>query len=194
MDIKVLVTRNIDCSNLTLDEFVNFMSEDLESAVKAYDEYWLPIYEERHKKYMEGYRKSVLRVSTQYAENKWKTEKKRKEYIDKKMSEIEDKSFFYPHLTFFDIDLNPGDNGISDDCILKCNEINKNTIGRCFNKIKDNKYFLKATGWILEDHHGFRPQIRLILPDEVQNEFDKERKDLEDAICRFYSGTTYFGD
>lgn len=191
MENKILVTRAVDCSSITKEEFIRMMIKDLEEAIKVYDEYWCPIYEESHRKAMENYRKSVLKVSTEFAEKKWKTEKRRQQYIDKKLSEIEDNGYYYPCLTFFDMDLEPGKNGISGACVI---DVKNPNLDRCWEEIKDNKYFIRATGWILEDHHGFRPQIKLILSEDVQEEFDNERKDLERAIAEFYRGTTYFGD
>jgi len=65
---------------------------------------------------------------------------------------------------------------------------------KCFNTIKDNKYFKVAKGWILEDHHHSRPQIKLILDESMEAEFKNDEENLGNAIAEFYKGTNYWGD
>ena len=194
MEKKVLITRKVDCSSISKDEFVRMMSEDLHNAVIEYDNYWKPIYAERCKKYIEDSRSSALKRATTYAEKKWKTECKRKEYIDNEMSKFTVHELWYDKLTFFDFDVEPRKNGISGSCCLHCNNISNSQLEKCFDEIKNNKYFKQALGWILEDHHNFRPQIILILPKNVQEEFDNDEKKLADDIARFYQGCRYWGD
>ena len=193
-DIKTLITRTINCSTLTKEKFVELMTEDLKKAVVEYDNYWLPIDTKRYNENVNRIRANTLKRAIEFAAKKWKTEKKRQAYIDSEMTNFKDPKFYYDALEYFDFNLTPWSNSLSGDCILRCDNISSINLERCYDKIKDNKYFKRGLGWILEDHHHSRPQIKLILPPEVQREFDNDGKKLAEDIARFYEGCTYFGD
>lgn len=193
-DIKTLITRTINCSTLSKEEFVKLMAEDLSNAVIEYDNYWKPIYEEKSKKRAEESKAYFLKRATDFANKKWKTEKKRQAYIESEMSKFVAPKMWYSELSYFDFDVEPWTNSLSGNCCLHCDKVNTIQLERCYDTIKDNKYFKQALGWILEDHHNSRPQIKLILPIEVQEEFDNDGKKLAEDIARFYEGCTYFGD
>ena len=89
--------------------------------------------------------------------------------------------------------------------ILSFDEVLKgNTIGleKCFDYIQKNKFWQGAFGWKIEYEcwktdsliYSGRPQIMLILPEELQKEADRLEKGLADDIARFYSGSNYCGD
>ena len=88
--------------------------------------------------------------------------------------------------------MNPGVNGISGDCIIDIKDDMTKNLERCYEAIKDNKYFKNGLGWILEA--GSRPQIKLILPEDIQKEFDDEKDKLTKDIMRFYQNCSYPGD
>ena len=192
MEKVILATRYINCKDLTKDEFVKLMKEDLEIAYQKHYDIFYPIEFARHQNWINNHKKYLLKEATKYAEKKWKTENRRQEYINNVISNFEDKEFSFNNITFFDFDVNPGSNAISDNCIIRYNELKK--LNNCFEEVKDNKYFKSAIGWNLVDYHGFRPQIELILPEEMENSYKEEEKLLEKAISNFYSNTTYFGD
>lgn len=194
MDKLTLVTQEVDCSNITKETFVELMFKNLKEAIKVYDAYWLPIEKKRHEESVERSIEYTLKRAQSYAEKKWKTEKKRQEYIENEMANFKPSEFWYSELTFFDFDVEPWRNGLSGNCCLNTKNVTSKQLENCFETIKDNKYFKQAKGWILEDHHGFRPQIKLILSEEVQKQFDKDEQDLADDIRRFYANCSYPGD
>ena len=194
MEIKILSTRNVNCSELTASEFASMMIEDMKKAKEVYDSIWYPIELELHNKHIESIKVCTEKRAHQIAEKKWKTEKKRNEYVEKEMAKLKTSEFKFWTISFFDFDVKPWDNGISNNCILTYDNMSENAMIRCFNEIKDNKYWKAAKGWILEDHHHCRPQIKLILPENIEAEFKQDEKNLCDAITKFYENTNYWGD
>ena len=92
MEKEVLVTRNIDCKNLSKDEFVKMMFMDMVRAQKNYDDAHYHKELERHHKYIEEKIERDKLRAIEYACKKWKTEKKRNEYINKMMVKSEEES------------------------------------------------------------------------------------------------------
>lgn len=199
MEKEVLVTRNVDCKNLSKEEFVKMMHIDMMQAQVNYDNRHYHEALESHKKYINDKLEREKHYAIEYAFKKWKTEKKRNAYINKAIIKSEEESrnikINYSTITFFDFDFNPGDNGISGDCVV---DFTKDTttvlksLERCFDTIKDNKYFKNASGWKLVS--SSRPYVELILPEELEKMFHDEKNALAESIRKFYENTTYFGD
>ena len=91
--------------------------------------------------------------------------------------------------------------GISDNCVLSYRDLTPNKLRRCYEAVKDNKYFKKAIGWMLtyESHNDsyctcFRPQIKLIVDTETAAQMKKDADDLTASVNKFYEGCTYWGD
>lgn len=190
-----LVTRSTKCSDLTPETFAKYMMEDMVEAKKQYDNIWYDAEYALYLKNLENAKSWAIKVATKYAEKHWKTEKKRNEYIQKYLEKnLKHYEFKYHSISYFDFDVRPWDNGISGNCILSYDNMTKEAMIRCFNEIKDNKYFKGATGWVLEDNYRSRPQIKLILDDKLAKEFKEDKENLAKAIADFYRGCTYFGD
>lgn len=184
----ILTTRRTDCSKLTRDEFIKLMTQDLEDARQKYHDVFYPEEYSRFLAWNECYRDSTLKNAKTVAEKKWKTEKRRQQYIDEKMKEcnkyIATREFKFYTVTFFDFDVEPGKNGISENCIIEYDKEEK--LGRCYDMIKDNKYFKNAKGWRLIDRHHSRPYVHLILPDALEKEYVAEADALYRDITEFY--------
>ena len=199
-----LVSRNVNCSNISMDEFVQMMFSDILEADEKYNELYCPDYVANivrgFKSYVESYRNQAIR----YAEKKWKTEKKRNEYINKETDAARkryNRDGYYYHLSFFDFDVHPETNSLSGDCCLSIDRLTFPALERCFEAVKDNYYFKNATGWALkykchDNNHSasFRPYIELIMPEDVKAKYEQAEKDLAESIRKFYEGCHYFGD
>lgn len=143
-----LVTREVECSKLTEQEFVNLILEDLKSASANYE----------------------------------------------KLTNGED-------ISFFDLDVEPYRNGISYSCILDT-DADEEKARRCFDEIKDKKYFLLAKGWEFcyetKEEYNYkscsRPEIKLLFDPEVEQQYKNDEKNLADDIARFYANCRYCGD
>ena len=195
MEKKILIERNVKCSELTMDDFVKMMSEDLKNAEIIHREFYLPIEVERYNFYIQSRRHAYISTTKEFAEKKWKTEKKRKAYIDKEIEKFDSNvtPFKFYGISFFDFKVDPGKNIVPGCCSLNVNA-SEEQLKKCFEYIKQNEYFNAALGWKLVDYRGFRPQIELKLDEEFEKKFEAERKALEDDIARFYRNSTYCGD
>ena len=199
-----LVSRNIDCSNITCEEFVKAMFSDFLEAQEKYNELYIPEWEAWKLKSFEDQMKWTHKHAVEYAEKKWKTERKRNEYIEKTVNEARKEykiSNYYDDLSFFDFDVNPGRNGLSGNCCISYDKLTPSKLEKCFEEVKDNKYFKKATGWQLtyeayENSYRVlgRPEIKLIVDDETAAAMKKDADDLAEIIRKFYEGCTYWGD
>ena len=97
------------------------------------------------------------------------------------------------------INLNYGIIMIGDSMKLKVKNLIK--LSRCFEAVKDNRYFKKATGWKLtytasdnSYRSSFRPHIELIVDEETAAQMKKDADDLTESVREFYKGCTYWGD
>lgn len=200
---RTLVSRNINCSELNVDDFVKAMFCDVLEAEEIYNENYCSEYVKSQINFYESKIKFTKDNAYKYASKKWKTQKKQIEYVMEQVNKAKNdfKLGYYDHISFFDFNVNPGSMGISDNCIITISNLTFEKLEKCFNVIKDNEYFKNALGWelIYDTYEGSyrslsRPQIKLILNDDMQNKMNKEREDLEKSVMNFYRNTTYFGD
>jgi len=202
--IITLVSRNIDCSIITAKEFIQAMFSDFLEAQEKYNDLYIPEWEAAKVKNFFQNLMWARKRATNFAEKKWKTEKKRTAYIESEVAKARKEykmSDFYYDLSFFDFDVNPGKMGISGDCCISYKELTPAKLGRCFEAVKDNKYFKKATGWKLiyeADNNSyricFRPHIELIVDAETEAKMKKDAEDLAASVNKFYENCHYWGD
>jgi hypothetical protein len=200
----ILTSRNINCSTITAEEFISAMFSDFLEAEEKYNDLYIPEWEARKVKNFFDRLTWARQRATAFAEKKWKTEKKRTAYIESEVAKT-CKSYkfddFYYSLSFFDFDVNPGEMGISGDCCISYKELTPTKLERCFETVKNNKYFKKAIGWkfTYEATNNsyricFRPHIKLIVDAKTEAEMRKDAKDLTESIDKFYNNCTYWGD
>lgn len=203
----VLTSVEMNCSSITEDEFIDTIKKCLVEANKEYKELVVPKYKEFiAEQYINNLEFSIKRAKM-YAESKWKTEKRRNQYIeevkantkkdyDNRLSKLEN-----VYIDFFDFDGNCGTiNGINSNCIIR-NDVTDKQLKACFNTLQTTKYFNKAIGLEFKYDanprtytYSFRPSIELVLPEEVEKVAVKERENLEKCISSFYSSNNYTGD
>ena len=188
----------LDLASMTKDEFVKTMSEDLNLAQANYEELMKEPMLKARAEYLERERER----HTKFAKSKWKTEKRQNRYIEEMMSKTEANGI-YTNLSriYFDIKPEKGQMGISGYCSLYPGDP-ESKIGRCFDEIKDSKYFRGGHGWAFRyEAHSMsfpisccRPDIDILLPDDLAAEQKQDENSLNAAVAKFYEGTTYFGD
>ena len=199
-----LTSRNINCSTITAEEFIQAMFSDFLEAEEKYNDLYIPEWEAYKVKNFNDRMVWVRNWATKIAEKKWKTEKKRTAFIEKEVEkarkEYKIDSFYYD-LSFFDFKVNPGEMGISCDCSISYKELTPAKLRRCYEAVKDNKYFKKATGWKLtyeasNNSHKvcFRPHIELIVDTDTAAQMKKDADDLTASVNNFYKNCTYWGD
>ena len=199
--VVTLVRReNINCASLTEEEFVKIMGDDLKSAINEYVEIVKPLNEKAKQRHIEY----KIKTATKYAEKKWKTQKKRDEYIENIRKNAESEGWYMsdPKRIFFDFDVDKGSQGISSVCILK-NETDEKQLKQCFEEVKNNRYFKKATGWAFKyesnskeemSTYCFRPYVDLLLDETTRAEQKRDEENLTQAIQNFYANSNYWGD
>ena len=192
MEITALITRNVDCSTITKEDFIKFMMEDLHNSKEEYHNLHFPVEKTKFEDWEVCRKESTEKRARTFAEKKWKTEAKRNAYVEQEMAKYVPGTFKFYEIEFFDFDVEPWSNYTSHT--FSIDTVTAEKLGRCYDEVKENKYFKNATGWILEDHYHFRPQIKLILPEEYKTMWDTDVENLEKAISEFYKNTTYFGD
>ena len=199
-----LTSRNINCSTITVEEFVKAMFSDFLEAEEKYNDLYITEWEAYKVKSFNDRMVWVRNWATKIAEKKWKTEKKRTAFIEKEVEkarkEYKIDSFYYD-LSFFDFKVNPGEMGISGDCCISYKELTPAKLRRCYDAVKDNKYFKKAMGWKLtyeasnnSYRTSFRPHIELIVDTDTATQMKKDADDLTASVNNFYKGCTYWGD
>ena len=200
----ILTSRNIDCSKITVDEFVSAMFSDLLEAQEKYNDLYIPEWEAYKIKDFENRINYARKRAINVAKTKYKTERGRNNYIKNEIEKVKKEykfDTFYYDLSYFDFKVNPLDIGISYNCILDYKNLTPEKLQRCFEEIKDNKYFKKAIGWKLtyeanENSYrtSFRPQIKLIVDEETSNQMKKDEETLTNAVNNFYKDCHYWGD
>jgi len=200
----ILTSRNINCSTITAEEFIRAMFSDFLEAEEKYNDLYIPEWEASKVRNFFSHMEWARKRAINFAEKKWKTEKKRTAYIESEVAKARKEykmSDFYYDLSFFDFDVNPGEMGISGDCCISYKELTPTKLGRCFEAVKNNKYFKKAMGWKLtyeasNNSHQvcFRPHIELIVDAETEAKMKKDAEDLTESVRNFYKGCTYWGD
>lgn len=194
MNTAVLITReNIKCSELTKEQFVSMMMEDLKNSVIKSEEIFRPELAAQFYHNQEQHLEYVEKRAREYACKKWKTDKRRDKYVIDEIAKVNKNQFIFYPVSYFDFKLEPFSNSISDNCILRVNTTEEK-LGRCFDEICNNKYFIAATGWELVETRNSRSQIKLIMPEEMNEMYRKEEECLCNAISSFYSGSNYWGD
>lgn len=198
-----LVERNVEVKNLTKDEFVTKMSEDITNAIDIY-QLMCNVYNktaevETTNRNLERFCDEAEKLFTEFKRESTR-QRKREAYVNEKMAK-------YNHfhklsgISYFDLDCEPGKNGLSGCCCISFNNM-MDILPRTFEYLKDNKYFKGALGWKLgydesSFHKGFcstRPQIYLTLPVELEIQFKAEASKLAQEIVDFYRTARYCGD
>lgn len=194
MEPVVLITRkNVNCSTITKEQFVTMMMEDLKNSVIKSEEIFRPELEERFYYNKEQHKKYVEKRAREFATKKWKTDKKREQYVHDELAKIDKNQYIFHPVSYFDFKLEPFSNSISDNCILQVNTTEEK-LGSCFDEIHNNKYFINAIGWELVEIRNARSQIKLIMPEEINEMYRKEEESLYNTISSFYDGSNYCGD
>ena len=198
-----LIERNLEVKNLTKDEFVTKMSEDITNAINTYqimvDEYNIRKEKETTIRNINRFYKEGQKLFSKFKRESTR-QRKTEEYVDKMMAK-------YNHfhkltgISYFDLDCEPGKNGLSGSCCISYDNM-MDILPKTYEYLKDNKYFTGAIGWKLgynesSFHKGFcafRPQIYLTLSDELEIQFEAEKNALSKEILDFYASCSYCGD
>lgn len=190
----ILIERNVDCGNLTEDEFVEMVYDDLTEAKEKYDASAKEAEIEWCRRESEIKRNDHYRFASQ----KWKTEEKRMKYVNDKISKASN-TCKYNHPTEVHIDtLNPS---YSSSTIIELGTSNmKNSIRMFWKDLEKNEYFKSAKGWEIYFYTendlllGKRFEMKFYLDKKDEKKFKSDRNEIGKKIEDFYKDTKYWGD
>lgn len=195
--IVTLVRRDVDLSTISESDFINFILADYKEAAKEYATA-VSSFNERLK---EAHIEQEVQAAIKYAEKKWKTEKKRNEYIENIRKNAAEQTWYLekPERISFDLQPTPS-NAISECCIIN-KDSNKNTLKQAYNILKNDKYFTRGIGWAFKYEtiaanrpYALRPWIDILLDESDSAEQKRDKQSLDNAIHDYYSNTNYWGD
>lgn len=190
--IVTLVSRNdVDCENISKADFISYMFDDLTEAESIYTNEMKKLSAEKLQKYKEKMKEKFI----EYAEKKWKTEKKRNEYISTMLSNIDKRDNYVDTLSYVDLELK------HDRLTIRINDSLKKTLSDYYSKISSDELFKKAKGWAVKYEasketlqNAFRPYIYLILDENTRKQVEDDKAKHAENIMKFYSDEKYWGD
>ena len=194
--VTLIKHEGIDVPNLKKEEFVQMMKGDLLKAQELYDALMAPEMEEYHQRRIQ----SRIEQAVQYANSKWKTQKRRDKYIDaeRKAAENMERPSWNTEM-FWDFKPEVG-NSIPGVCILMPSDDDV-LFERCYEKWIKSPWWQHGHGWVLKyDCHtksfrsSARPWIELMMDDEATEERKRQQQDIDNDIARFYANCRYCGD
>lgn len=180
--------------------FIKALRLDFQNATKKYEEMERPKYtinltENFFNQYNELKEKIEKKAETLYKRKSFQDKYIKDELYNKIMkfaTEVKD-NWKNKELTYFDFNCFPFRQGIDEYCIIRKGRLDDESLMKCWEIVVKSKYFQKANGWQFV-YYDSRPQIELILPKELQKEYDNDKRILSDAINNFYKNTNYWGD
>ena len=202
-DMTTLVRREIEGTpvNFTVDQFVEMIMQDIETAKQTYFEKTSQEAEARYerdkKDYFERRNKAIQKIKEE-SYKKYTREYYRLRWVEKEIANWpEEYKRGYWHkgeeLTYVDWSMEPWKNGTySISLNRRTNEEVRGFFADMFKNDLDNKYFSQCNGWEIVVNQ--RPFFKLILSEELENAWKADEKKLCDAINRFYAGSNYWGD
>ena len=200
--VVTLVKREgIDCANLSKEDFVSFMNEDIKIAHEEYSKICKKYNDDFISKQVEKAKKNAI----EYAEKKYKRQSYKDKYIQNAIKNAENSKAFFSDADkiFFDFKPDTGENGINSVCIISPKDVTDSQLEKCYDIVSKSKYFKKATGWSFKYEsqnkdkvsvYSFRPYIDLILDENTRSEQQRDADRLRDSINNFYKDSNYWGD
>lgn len=197
--VTLVRRENLDLSTISKEDFIKFMLEDYKKAVEEYK----PIVDKHNIKSRESYIENQVKAAIRFAEKKWKTDKKRQEYIENIRKNAEEYKIYLDDATriFFDLKPDKGEMGINNSCIIS-SDSNEKSLENCYEIMQKSKYFKKGTGWAFKydssnrenPRYAFRPYIDILLNESDRAEQQRDAENLSKSVEDFYKNTNYWGD
>lgn len=195
--ITLVRHEGLDLTNMTEDEFKSTLKDDFYKALEEYR----PIAAKINARNRQQVLDRAIKNATDYANKKWKTDKRRQEYIDNAIANI-DASIRYiedPESIYFDF--NPGGGKTSTQSISVRN-IDDRTLHQIYEDAIKDKYFKRGIGWAFKyetrdpeyPHITSRPRVDILLNESDSAERKRDEQELIKAVNDFYKNTKYWGD
>ena len=191
--LVTLVNREVDCSTITKQEFIKYITEDMYKASFLYDE----MAKNESIVREEVYRKQEWDYCCQLACKKYKRPAKIEEYAKQLYEKaMASHKLYVGEFTYADFKLTPS---ISSGCCLTIDRLLVSA-DACYEYAKKDKYFPKVKGWsivyitryneITDGVHSlacsFRPHFKFIMDEEATKMLNEENRKLVEDVTRFY--------
>ena len=189
-------------AELTKEEFIQMMMEDIESAKIAFRKWSDEIAEATYQKDNEEYiAKRAEKIEKIIADSYklYKREFYRLRWVESEIAKLPEvliaKSYRHEghDLTSIDWDIKPWYNGCSRIMSDHIENTLLYTLGHLYNEAIKNKYFLQCSGWSIVESLS-TAEFKLHLSDELQEQWKADEHNLAKSIASFYEGCTYWGD
>lgn len=210
--VATVIETRVDTKSLSKEDFVKLMHENLTHANEMYREIAVPEAIERQNNTEKRSIEWAVKCATEYAERKWKTEKKRREYIDAQLAgarvrNAENRKKFEEQLgrlynLFFDFSPKPGQ-GLPGWCVLNY-DASDDFLRNCYDELTKCEWWGKAQGWVMKYecgntsvHADSRPWIEYIFDEETDAAWHGKQKAIDDDIMAYYNSKKsgeYVGD
>ena len=201
---KVFITREFDksASEITKEEFIQMMLEDIESAKIAFrkwtDEIAKATYQKDNEEYIIKRAEKIEKIIAD-SYKLYKREFYRLRWVEKEIAKLPEVLVVqsYRHegrdLTSICWDIKPWDNSCSRIMSDHIKDTMLYTLGHLYNDAIKNKYFVQCSGWsIVGDPSS--AEFKLHLSADLQEQWTADEHKLAENIARFYEGCTYWGD
>lgn len=196
----VLNARNIECNKLSKEEFVKLLGEDLNNASDNYYEIIAEEVAKSKERVISYYHEKYTKEAEKRYKRKSNQERYFNELFEKEMNRINRQYNQEQINNSFEIDIEFGKMGRDSRTVINISDLESN-LNDCFEYIKENNFWVNANGWSIEYFvsstsliNSWRITIKLILPEELENEALRLNKELADSVSRFYSNSNYWGD
>lgn len=197
--IELVSHENVDCPNLTKEEFYDLLMPDLE---KAQDEYSDLVFAERKRNI-----EAIKKWKEEYVEKLVQARYKRKSMQD----EYREKLRFKHSLTEYDLNKNATisfdlltkvDNAHPDDTLNINISSLKSKLNGLWNELQKSEWWKCSNGWkicYVANPDGFLPssyrsEIVLSMPEDKVAEKNAKEEALARGIEHFYATSKYAGD
>ena len=188
MNDIILIERDINCSNISKDDFVNAIKEDMINAKQALYNLLKSHYDELNEIYVQ---QQINKINN-YANKKYKKDFYKQKYVNNEISKINKNYYHVPEFTYADFDVEPDKLGIPYNCIIVINDFDR--INKCYDYVKNNEYFKKILGWQIIYVNSARPYFKFITDAETEKDMNRRILEHRTNVRNFLSETTYFGD
>lgn len=191
---------NLDLRNISFEDFKEFIYEDLEKATDEYRKLTRNDIIKDHEHYIQW----RMKQASEYAMKKWKTEKRRQEYMQRAKFKAENEKGAWRNNSI-NFQLEPGPHGmfINQNHILDVANISDSQIKILYKDLMNNEYFLKGIGWAFKYQCGqhdfkntFSGYVDILMKESDKAEELRDKKELNDAIAAWYDepGRRWTGD
>ena len=201
-DKCIIMDIDRDMTNMTEDEFVEFMRDSLCKVQDKYSEIMTQYVKERKECLFDYYRKNYIKAN-QGKINAYKRESSKQKFIEKLVEDARKRAddFSVNNEIFFDVMRVCFGNCIPNFTVVSADSSDSN-LRSLYNYFKDKIALSKGLVFEYEINKGsngitqylFRPDLIFKLPDEIMKNLVADWKVQQGAIARFYDSLNYKGD